>query len=551
MTPGFHALPEKTKAEKVLNQVREEEESFIRTLDRGIKLFQEAAARAQKTKAISGADAFQLHDTFGVYIDITEQMAGEAGLTVDRAGYEEEMRKAKERARGARKKMVITAVSGDLPKTDDALKYRGLQAESRIRGWVKDNAVQRSGKLAAGAEAALLLDQTNFYAEQGGQVGDTGLITTATGRFEVDDTQRLGDAVLHMGQVVEGTIECEQQAFLEVSGLRADTMRNHTATHLLNWALRRVLGEHIDQKGSLVDADKTRFDFAHTGPLTDEEIAEIERLVNAKIYADVPVTAMTMPLAEAKKISGVRAVFGEKYPDPVRVLLIGAENPASATPEHSVEFCGGTHLNHTGQAGFFKIISQEAVAKGVRRVTAVTGREAVAVVQRLSSVVDGLAGRFNCKPEDVPGRVEHLQEEIKKLQQQLKKGAAGDLQGATDKLLAGALDVQGAKVIVGEVPAGQDEQIRQQVDRLRQKAGSAVILLGWSDDGKVSLLAAVTDDLVKKGLHAGKLVGQVAKVVGGGGGGKPTLAQAGGKEPGKLGEALQLGRKLASEQLAV
>jgi alanyl-tRNA synthetase len=365
----------------------------------------------------------------------------------------------------------------------------------------------------------------------------------------VQDTQKLGDSVLHIGRVREGAVKVGQEAKLEVGGVRADTMRNHTTTHLLNWALRKVLGDHIEQKGSLVDPDKTRFDFGHTGPLTSEEVAEVERLVNERIYADLPVKPIVMPLAEAKKIPGVRAVFGEKYPDPVRVLLIGAEKPEEVTPEHSVEFCGGTHLNHTGQAGFFKIVGQEAVGKGVRRVTAVTGREAVATVQRLNSVLDDLAGRFSCKPEELPTRIDALQEEIKKLQQQLKKGAAGDLQGVADKLLAGAAEVGGAKIIVGEVPAGPEEQVRQQVDRLRQKAGSAVVVLGWADDGKVQLLAAVTDDLVKKGAHAGKLVGQVAKVVGGGGGGKPTMAQAGGKDPAKLGEALQLAMTLASEQL--
>lgn len=313
--------------------------------------------------------------------------------------------------------------------------------------------------------------------------------------------------------------------------------------------LRRVLGEHIEQKGSLVDAEKTRFDFAHDKPLTPEQVAEVERLVNERIYADLPVTPVTLPLTQAKQIAGVRAVFGEKYPDPVRVLLIGAAAPGQATPEHSVEFCGGTHLTHTGEAGFFKIVSQEAVAKGVRRVTAVTGRGAVATVQRLASVLDTLTGRFNCKPEELPGRVEQLQDEIKKLQQQLKKGAAADLQGVADKLFDAAAVVGDAKVMIGELPASPDEQLRNQVDRLKQKAGSAAVLVGWTEDGKVGLLAGVTDDLVKKGLHAGKLVGEVAKVVGGAGGGKPTLAQAGGKEPAKLAEALQLAAKLVREKL--
>jgi alanyl-tRNA synthetase len=532
--------------------IRDEEEGFLKTLDRGVKLFQEAEQRLRKEQAdtISGADAFKLHDTYGVYVDIIEQMAAEKGLKVDRPGYEREMDEAKRKARSARKKMVITAVSGELPRTDDSPKYGPLTAEAKLLGWVRANAVVRTGSLGAGEEAALLFDRTNFYAEQGGQVGDIGAVTTATGRFEVEDTQKLGDSVLHIGRVVDGRLESGQQASLQVDAIRAHTLRNHTATHLLNWALRKVLGEHIEQKGSLVDPEKTRFDFSHNEPLTPTELAEVERLVNEEIYADMPVNPVTMPLAEAKKLPGVRAVFGEKYPDPVRVLLIGAERPADVTPEHSVEFCGGTHLTHTGQAGFFRIASQEAVGKGVRRVIAVTGREAVAAVQRLASVVDDLTGRFNCKPEELPSRIEGLQDEIKKLQQQLKKGAASDLQSAADKLLAGAAEVKGTRIIIGEMPAGPEEQMRQQVDRLRQKAGSAVVVIGWSEDSKVQLMAAVTDDLVKKGVHAGKLVGQVAKVVGGGGGGKPSMAQAGGKEPAKLGEALQLARSLASEQVA-
>jgi alanyl-tRNA synthetase len=548
-----HAFPElKRDPARVAGLIREEELSFIKTLDRGIRLFEEAAARARQTgrRMISGKDAFQLHDTHGVYIDITEQMAGEAGLAVDRRGFEEELERAKDLARRSRKRLVITAVRGDLSRTNDTPKYGGLTTTTTVVGWIKDDVVMRTGYLEAGAEAALLLEHTNFYAEQGGQVGDTGTITTATGQFEVDDTQKLGDTVLHIGRVVEGQIAGGQQALAEVASVRADTMRNHTATHLLNWALRKILGAHIEQKGSLVDAEKTRFDFAHTGPLTTEEIAEVERLVNEKVYADLPVHPVVLPLAEAKRIPGVRAVFGEKYPDPVRVVLIGAERPDQITPEHAVEFCGGTHLGHTGQAGFFKIISQEAVAKGVRRVTAVTGPKAVAFVQKQDRLLGDLAGRFRCQPEDLPARIETLQEEVKKLHQQLKKGTAGDLQGVADSLLATAREVHGSKIIVGEMPAGPEEQMRQQVDRLRQKAASAVVVIGWAEDSKVQLIAAVTDDLVKKGLHAGKLVGQVAKVVGGGGGGKPTMAQAGGKEPAKLAEALQLATQLASQQLA-
>ncbi|MFL5342704.1 MAG: DHHA1 domain-containing protein, partial [Gemmataceae bacterium] len=327
-----------------------------------------------------------------------------------------------------------------------------------------------------------------------------------------------------------------------------DTMRNHTSTHLLNLALRKVLGEHVEQKGSLVDPEKTRFDFAHDKPLPAEEIAEVERIVNEQINQDRPVKPVVMPLAEAKKIPGVRAVFGEKYPDPVRVLLIGPETPANATPNDSVEFCGGTHLQRTSQAGLFKIVSQEAVGKGVRRVTAVTGRKAVEAVQKMAKVVGELTDRFRCSPEELPARVESLQEEVKKLQNQTRKGVAGDLAGAADKLLADAPRAGGAKVIIGELPGGTMEQVRQQTDRLISKAGSCVIVLGWADEGKVSLRAVVTDDLTKK-VHAGNLIKEMAPVVGGRGGGKPDKAEAGGSQPAKLGEALALARTRVTEAL--
>jgi alanyl-tRNA synthetase len=545
------AFPElKTKPEQVADILRAEESEFYQTIQRGMKHFQAAAkAAGKKGGVIEGDAAADLQTTYGFPIDLTEQMAAELKLGVDRAGYEAAMERHRIVSGRGREKFAVTAVQGDLPKTDDSLKYKKFTAKARVTGWVKDNLVGDTGQFNAGDEVALFLDKTNFYAEQGGQVGDKGTITGKAGAFEVLDTQKLGDGILHIGKVVEGSIKVGQAVTLQVSAERAHTMRNHTATHLLNWALRKVLGEHIEQKGSLVDAQKTRFDFAHDEPLTREQVAEVERLVNEKIYADLSVTAVLKPLAEAKQIPGVRAVFGEKYPDPVRVLLIGVKKPERASEENSVEFCGGTHLTHTGEAGFFKIVSQELVAKGVRRVTAVTGKEAVAAVQHLSSVVADLTGKFNCKPEDVANRIEAMQDEIKKLQQQLKKGAAGDLLSAADKLLSQAATVNGATVIVGEMPAGPDEQMRNQIDRLKQKAGSAVVVFGWRDDGKVGLLAAVTDDLVQKGLHAGKLVGQVAKVVGGGGGGKPTLAQAGGKEPGKLTDALDLARQLAQQQL--
>jgi alanyl-tRNA synthetase len=548
-----NAFPElKRNPEEVSRVLRDEEADFYQTIQRGMKRYQSLVEKVKgegKTE-INGDDVADLQTTYGFPIDLTVQMAQENGLSVDMPGYQQAIERHRTVSGQGRERTVITAVQGELPPTDDSLKYRGLHARAKVVGWVKENLVGTSGEFNVGDEVALLLNKTNFYAEQGGQVGDRGTIKSSTGTFEVQDTQKLGDSVLHVGRVSEGTIKVGQAVTLEVSGARADIMRNHTATHLLNWALRKVLGEHIEQRGSLVDAEKTRFDFTHDSPLTREEVAEVERLVNEKIYSDLPVKPVILPLAEAKQIPGVRAVFGEKYPDPVRVVLIGANKPAEVTGDMAVEFCGGTHLNHTGEAGFFKIISQEAVGKGVRRVTAVTGKGAVQAVQQMSSLLEDLAARFSCKPADLPGRIEAMEREVKSLQQQLKKGAATDLQGAGDKLLASAVESNGSKIIIGEMPAGPAEQLRNQIDRLRQKAGSAVVVVGWKEEGnKVGLIASATDDLVAKGVHAGKLIGQIAKVVGGGGGGKPTMAQAGGKDPAKLGEALELARKLVTEQM--
>ncbi len=545
------AFPElKANLPMVEKVLREEEVAFLENIQRGLQRFKQVAEKSKSGGLVDGRSAADLFTTYGFPVDLTEQMAQEDGLRVDRAGYDEAMGVHVGTSGGGRQKFTVTAVQGELPKTDDSPKYGPLTSTGKVVGWVKDSTVVRAGRLEEDDEAGLLLDRTNFYAEQGGQVGDTGLVRTPTGTFEVENTQKLGDAVLHVGTVNSGTIEPGQPTTLEVSGERQHTMRNHTATHLLNWALREVLGEEVEQRGSLVDAEKTRFDFTHDKPLTPQQIADIERLVNERIYADLPVTPATMPLAEAKKIPGVRAVFGEKYPDPVRVLLIGADSPDKATRANSVEFCGGTHLHHTGEAGFFKIVSQEGVAKGVRRVTAVTGQGAVQAVQKLSAVVDGLTSTLNCKPEEVPSRVESLQEEIKKLQTALRKGSASDLNSAADALLAQAPVAGGAKLIIGEVPPAPAEQMRTQIDRLRQKAGTSVVVLGWIEDGKVGLMSAITDDLLPRGLHAGNLVGEAAKVAGGRGGGKPLgIAQGGGSEPGKLAEALALARKLAAEKL--
>lgn len=545
------AFPELTTApDRLAATILDEERGFLRTIDRGLKLYEAAARRAKAARGlISAKDAFDLHTAQGFFVDITTKLASDAGLTVDRPGFDTLFEAFKRESGQGGKSHGVSAIQGELPRTDDSPKYASGPLTAKVVGWVKDNTVHRSGSLRAADTVALLLDRTNFYAEQGGQVGDIGRITADGMNFVVEDTHRLGDSVLHSGVLTDGTVTVGQPVTATVTG-RTAIVRNHTATHLLNLALREVLGPHVEQKGSLVDAEKTRFDFSHDKPLSPDEVRRVEQIVNDQVLRDLPVTPVAMPLAQARQIPGVRAVFGEKYPDPVRVVLIGAERPEQADGRMSVEFCGGTHLARTSQAGLFKIVSQENVAKGVRRVTAVTGQRAVEHVEQMSDVLGDLTARFNCSPAELPRRVEALQEEAKKLQKQLQKGAAGDLNSAADKLLADARDVKGAKLVVGELPDAPVEAMRGQVDRLRQKAGSALIVLGWKkEDGSPQLAVGVSEDLVKRGIKSNDVIKPAAEVIGGKGGGPPHLATAGGKDGNKLSEALSRAVELGTALL--
>ncbi len=524
------AFPElKQRADHVADVIRDEEESFNRTLDRGIALFEQAA---EKGNAITADDAFKLYDTYGFPLDLTVQMATERGMSVDESGFEKLMTEAREKARAAAKQYTSMVIEGDLPVTDDSAKYETDKMQARVIGQVRDNKLNEQGSLTPDDdETALVLDKTCFYAEQGGQVGDEGTIVTETGTFNVTTTQKLGDGILHFGSVTSGKIEIGQRAEMNVDHRRAMVRKNHTATHLCHWALRKVLGEHVQQHGSVVDADRLRFDFDHNAPLKPEEIAEVEQLVNEKIYADLPVTAQTLPIEQARDIPGVRAFFGDKYGDEVRVITIGEDR-------FSVEFCGGTHLARTGQAGFFKIVNEEAVAKGVRRVTAVTGPAAVQTVQELEQQLRDAARQLNTSPEQLSERLAALQEENKKLRKQIQKGAVADIKALRQKLLDEAEKVNGSTVILGELPDVPVPQMREAADWLRSQTGSAVVCLATRSEGKPLLLAAVTDDLIKKGLKAGDLIKHIVPSIEGRGGGKPNMAQAGGTKPEGIADAL-------------
>jgi alanyl-tRNA synthetase len=541
------AFPElRRNPNQVIQTIKTEETDFLATIERGLRIFDESATKAASTtKLISGADTFNLHATLGFPADLTVQLALERGLSVDLDEYNRLWAEHVAISGAGRKQHAQVAVDLTAFKpTDDAPKYHGLETHATILGYLTEHGANRTGRLNEDDQAALLLDRTTFYAEQGGQVGDIGAIQTPTGIFDVTATERKGDHVLHWGTVREGTLSPNQQAAIRVDPCRADTMRNHTTTHLLNWALKKVLGDHIEQKGSLVDPEKLRFDFSHPQALTPDQAATVERLVNEKIYADLPVTATVMPLDQAKKIPGVRAVFGEKYPDPVRVISIGADNPATAaSPDMSIEFCGGTHLTRTGQAGFFKIVAEDAVAKGVRRLTAVTGRGAIEHIQKLDQTLRTISQSLSSPPEDAPKRIAALQDEIKQLKKKLASGPAGT---QDPKAFADTLIKTDAHVLVAEYKSATQDQLLAAIDSIKKRRPTYAVLLAAVADDKVNFVAAVSDDLIAKGLKAGDWVREAAKVTGGGGGGRPQMAQAGGKEPAKLPDALDAAKRFAT-----
>ena len=519
----------------VIATITEEEESFGRTLDRGIQLFNRQVEKLKSAgQTMLGGDvAFDLYATYGFPVDLTQLMADEVGLTVDVAGYEKAMDAHRDASKGDGATFKVDTVSG-LPPCDDSGKYSAEPVAAAVVGWVDGENFITEGQLAGGGAGAVVLDRTNFYGQSGGQLGDSGQLVWEGGRFAVSDTQVAGDCVLHVGRVEEGTLQIGRTVRCEVDTDRLATMRNHTATHLLNWALRRVVGDQVHQAGSEVGPDHLRFDFSHAQAVTAGQLGEVERFVNARIMADEAVTTTETSLEEARKIPGVRAVFGEKYEQEVRVVAIGAVGGIEEADENcAVELCGGTHMGRTGGIGPFKIVSEESVAKGVRRITALTGARAVEHIQRLDVVVKGLSGALRLPADGLLERVTAMQKEIKKLR---KGGSGGD--GASTSVIA-EIDGSQGKVLVALAEGADPGQLRNFCDQQRQK-GAAALFVGGVADSKVVLIAMVSQEMVDaSGIKAGDWVKAVAPIVGGGGGGKATLAQAGGKDPGKLPEALE------------
>jgi len=544
-----HVYPELIqRRDFIIKAIELEEARFSDTLSTGLELLDGIVEKlGEKGKnIIPGKKAFRLYDTYGFPVELTTEIATERGFSVDLAGFEKEMEKQRERARKVFKVSVgggIVGISGELKASKLEIEatpfvgYDSLKYKSVISGILVDN--ESVEMVAEGQEAGLILDTTPFYGEMGGQAGDTGEISSPSGRFAVADTVRIPtDIVVHQGRVSQGSLSVGDEVEAEVDReRRLDIARNHTATHLLHFALRQVLGEHVHQRGSLVSSDRLRFDFSHLNAMMPEELQEVSRIVNHEIRHNLKVYSEETSYKEAVE-AGVIALFGEKYGDVVRVMKIGE-------PTISAELCGGTHVASTGEIGFFHIIGESSVGAGLRRIEAVTGRGAEAFISQQISSLHNVAQVLSTSPDEIEEKVSSLVDEVSRERQRalaLERELSKEIVAS---LLPQAEEIKGVKVLAAKVPSSRLEALREMSDLLRDKLKSVVIVLGTVYDNRPVFLAAVTPDLVGKGYNAGDIVRQVAKVTGGGGGGgRAQFAQAGGKDKGKLEEALRLVKTL-------
>jgi alanyl-tRNA synthetase len=525
------AYPELAReAARVTEVLKQEEERFFQTIVNGMEILDTALAKLPQGTALDGDTAFKLHDTYGFPLDLTADVCRERGVTVDDAGFQVAMNRQREQARASAKFKMAAGL--EYQGVDTAFHgYEHLVCEHSkvVAIYVEGSPVVRA---KAGDDVVIVLDHTPFYAESGGQVGDTGELRNTRSRVMVEDTVKVQAAVFgHQGRIVEGEVEVGDVFVARVDAeLRACTVRNHSATHLMHKALREVLGAHVQQKGSLVNADRTRFDFAHNAPVTDAQVTKIEAIVNAEILANSATQARVLPIDEAQK-TGAMMLFGEKYGDEVRVLDIGS----------SRELCGGTHVSRTGDIGVFKIVAEGGVAAGIRRVEAVTGINALAYLQQLESSVNGLAGTLKATPAEVPSRVASVLEHVRALEKEVEslKSKLASSQG--DELVSQAVDVKGIKVVAAVLNGADAKALRETLDKLKDKLKTAAIVLAAVDGGKVQLAAGVTADVLANPavkVKAGDLVNFVAQQVGGKGGGKPDMAMAGGTDAAALPKAL-------------
>jgi len=543
-TMGHHYTELVERRDFIREVITREEERFLDTLSLGLARLEQLTARlkAEGVGVIPGDEAFRLYDTYGFPLEMTRDAARESGFTVDEAGFRTAMAEQRERARSAQR--FALDAEGELyrrlevPKTE-FLGYETCRAQSQVVALVRGG--QRVEQAKEGDEVGVVLAATPFYAESGGQTGDAGELKGPNARVLVSDTTRpVPDTTVHRGRIVGGSLAVGDLVEAAVDEeRRLDIARNHTATHLLHRALRQVVGEHAAQAGSLVAPDRLRFDFAHLAPLSAEELRRVEGIVNAQIRANLPVKTRVAPFEEAVK-DGAIALFGEKYGDLVRVVRVEG---------FTTELCGGTHLKATGQVGLFLILSESSVGSGLRRIEAVTGRGAEAYLRERLDTLRGLAEMLSAKPGEELQRCTALVEQVRDLRhtvQELQRQVSAQ---SVASLISKAIEIQGAKVLAVQVEAADVDSLREMGDRFRDKLGSAVVALGAVIGGRPLLVVAVTEDLVRKGLHAGKLAGAAAGRMGGGGGGKPNMAQAGGKDVARLPDALAFVPQLVGEAL--
>jgi alanyl-tRNA synthetase len=518
------AYPELNEAaERVAGVLKQEEERFGETLENGMKILE--VALAKDPAHLDGKTAFTLYDTYGFPLDLTADICRERDVTLDEAGFQVAMEKQKNTARAAGKFEMAAGIDYSGPKTK-FVGYETLAEQAKVIAlYVNGSAVDT---VAAGQDAIVVLDHTPFYAESGGQAGDAGVLELANASFEVFDTQKIqADVFGHHGKLQSGSLRVGDSVAAKVDHeRRIATMRNHSATHLMHKALRTVLGGHVTQKGSLVDADKTRFDFSHNAPVSADEMRRIEALVNHEVLENAATSADLMAYDDAIK-HGAMALFGEKYGDQVRVLGIGT----------SRELCGGTHVTRTGDIGLFKIVSEGGVAAGIRRIEAVTGANALTLVQSLASRVNETASVLKVQPEEITQRIQQIQDQVKTLEKDLAAMKSKMASGQGDELLSQAVDIKGLKVLAVMLPDADASTLRVVMDKMKDQLKSAAIVLAAVNEGKVSLIAGVTADATNK-VKAGELVNFVAQQVGGKGGGRADMAQAGGTDPQGLPAAL-------------
>ena len=542
---GYPELEEKKNF--IFNVLTQEENKFNKTIDQGLSILAELEAGMAESgkKELSGEDAFKLYDTYGFPLDLTMEILEEKGFTVDEEGFKKSMQEQKDKARAARKVTnymgadVTVYESIDPSVTSKFVGYDRLTHSSKIT--VITTETELTEAVSEGENATIFVEETPFYATMGGQCGDTGIIRTAEGEFTVKDTVKLlGGKIGHIGTVTKGMLRVGEQAELNVdSDRRADTCRNHSATHLLQKALRTVLGTHVEQAGSYVDGERLRFDFSHFSAMTPEELAKVEEIVKQEIQNNLPVVTKEMSIEEAKK-TGAMALFGEKYGETVRVVMMG---------DFSVELCGGTHVANTGNIAAFKILSESGVAAGVRRIEALTGNGVFKYYEELENTVKEAAKLAKATPATLNERIGHMLAEIKALQSEnesLKAKAAKDALGDVMDQVA---EVKGVKLLATKVNGVDMNGLRDLGDQLKEKLGEGVVVLLSEKDGRVNIVAMATEEAQKKGAHAGNLIKGIAGLVGGGGGGRPNMAQAGGKNPAGIDQAIAEAAKVLEGQL--